>query len=47
MKSSESSQGYGMTNIHRNISNLFGTVNWTDGENGMGTRVEVSIEMLT
>ncbi|MNX79216.1 Sensor histidine kinase DesK [compost metagenome] len=47
VKSSENSQGYGMTNIHRNISNLFGTVNWTKGENGIGTRVEVSIEMLT
>ncbi len=46
-KSPESSQGYGMTNIHRNISNLFGTVNWTDGGNGIGTRVEVRIEMLT
>ncbi|MNS22397.1 Sensor histidine kinase DesK [compost metagenome] len=47
VKSSENSQGYGMTNIHRNISNLFGTVTWTKGENGIGTRVEVSIEMLT
>lgn len=46
-KSSDNSNQYGMANIRRNISNLFGTVDWTSGEDGKGTRVEVSIEMLS
>ena len=37
---------YGIANIQRNISNLFGTVHWNPGRDGSGTEVAINIEIL-
>lgn len=40
------SECYGIANIQRNISNLFGTVYWNPGRNGQGTEVVIDIKIL-